>query len=224
MTSVEKKVANRYCVWGGITLVLCSGLFLYIQFFARASADITIEYVMSRTAEFMDEAISGIQNNESTISMYLFRNGGMDPLTGIKQYWTILIATILVYSPFILCVVFYWKDYIQKVRREKQKYYGLYILYPLGILTAVPLYVMHVDYGRWTYGVFFYEFALIWVLNMIGDSNAEYATESTLKRIRKKKNFFICLLCYAALLGAMEQNLLNDFVHMIADGICKIIL
>lgn len=224
MTCEEKNTAKRYFAWGAVTFVVCSGLFLYMQFFSRAASDITMEYVMNRTAEFMDETISGIQNHESTISMYLFRNGGMDPFTGIKEYWTILIAIILVYSPFILEVICYWKAFIKKAKQEKQTKYGLYMLYPFGILTAIPLYIMHVDYGRWTYGVFFYEFALVWILNMIGDNNAEYATQVTLKRIRQKKIYFICLMCYAALLGAMEQNLLNDFVHMIADGMYKIIL
>ena len=194
-----------------------------MQFFSHASNEITLEYVMNRTAEFMGKSVSEIENHESAVSMYLFNGQGMDPLTGIKEYWTILAATMLVYSPFIYEVICYWKEYIKKASQEKLKHYRMYILYPLGILTAVPLYIMHVDYGRWTYGVFFYEFSLIWILNMAGDKNADYATDDILKKIRKRKIYYICLLCYVALLGAFEQNIINDFVHMIANGIYTIL-
>ena len=111
----------------------------------------------------------------------------------------------------LLPVYVYWK----LVVKEAGKQGVFYLLISLGIVTAIPMYIMHCDYGRWTYAVFFYEFACIWLLNMIGDGAAEKATSKMMERIDANRTYYYVLLFYAGISGAFAQNLINPMVSMI---------
>ena len=210
----EKKhtETKKYIVYGIVTAVLTSVLFLYMMFAATAREGVTIEYVIERTAEFMRKPIEEIETQRELIQGYLFRDGGFSGIAfDIKDYWLLLIVMLVLFSPFIYEVYVYWK----LVVKEAGKQGVFYLLIPLGIVTAIPMYIMHCDYGRWTYAVFFYEFACIWLLNMIGDGAAEKATSKMMERIDANRTYYYVLLFYAGISGAFAQNLINPMVSMI---------
>lgn len=210
----EKKhtETKKYIVYGIVTFVLTSVLFLYMMFAATARDGVTIEYVIERTAEFMHKPIEEIETQRELIQGYLFRDGGFSGIAfDIKDYWLLLIVMLVLFSPFIYEVYGYWK----LVVKEAGKQGVFYLLIPLGIVTAIPMYIMHCDYGRWTYAVFFYEFACIWLLNMIGDGAAEKATSKMMERIDANRTYYYVLLFYAGISGAFAQNLINPMVSMI---------
>ena len=93
----------------------------------------------------------------------------------------------------------------------------------MGVLTVIPMYIMHNDYGRWTYAVFFYEFMWIWVLNLIQDTNAHEAAKRLMMRVSSNKLYYIVLIFYAAVLGAFEQNLVSPLISTIESYGWKII-
>lgn len=203
---------KKYIVYGIVTFVLTSILFLYMMFAATAREGITIDYVIERTAEFMHKPIEEIETQRELIQGYLFRDGGFSGIAfDIKDYWLLLIVMLVLFSPFIYEVYRYWK----LVAKEAGKLGAGYALIPLGIVTTIPMYIMHCDYGRWTYAAFFYEFACIWLLNVTGDRTAAKAASKMMERIDANKTYYLVLLFYAGITGAFAQNLINPMVSMI---------
>ncbi|MDE6362775.1 MAG: hypothetical protein K2L86_00665 [Lachnospiraceae bacterium] len=203
---------KMYVFYGIVTFVLTSVLFLYMMFAATAREGITIEYVIERTAEFMHKPIEEIETQRELIQGYLFRDGGFSGIAlDIKDYWLLLIVMLVMFSPFIYEVYYYWK----LVVREAGKQGKFYALIPSGIVTVIPMYIMHCDYGRWTYAVFFYEFACIWLLNMTCDRAVKTATSKMMERIDANRTYYLVLLFYAGISGAFAQNLINPMVSMI---------
>lgn len=221
---LSKKPTLKYMIWGGITFIVNCALFLYMMFFAHAKTGITIEHVMRRTAEFVSKSVEEISNHEPTIAGYLFREGNVTGVQFvIQEYWLIFIVMLALFSPFIYEVYRYWKILVRHAREIKCKNNWLYAIFPLGIVTTIPMYIMHNDYGRWTYAVFFYEFSVIYLLNIIKDDNADYATRDLMRRVTANKSYYIVLLCYAAILGAFEQNLVSPLISTVETYIWKIL-
>jgi hypothetical protein len=129
---------------------------------------------------------------------------------------------IVMLSPFIYEVFKYWKYVINEAKAcgKNGIFYGLI---PFGFLTTVPMFIMHCDYGRWTYAVFFYEFSCIWILNLLNDECIINATRKMYTRIKNNKPYFMVLLFYAGISGAYSQNLINPMVSTIESYGWKII-
>lgn len=220
----DRKVVKKHIVWAVLIFTVISMLFLYMMFFAHAKDGVTIEHVMERSAEFVSKSVEEISNHEPTIAGYLFREGSVTGLQFvIRGYWLLFIVMMILFSPFIYEVYRYWRDIVLHARADKCRNWWLYTLLPFGIITTIPMYIMHNDYGRWTYAVFFYEFAIIWLLNVIKDVNAEHATRNLMKRIAAQRSYFVVLLFYAAVSGAFEQNLVNPLISTVETYAWKIL-
>lgn len=212
----DKQWNKRHIAWSVVTFVFNSALFLYMMFFSHAKDGVTIEHVMERTAEFVSKTVEEVSNHEPTIAGYLFREGAVTGIQlVIQEYWMIFVVMLILFSPFIYEVYRYWKALTLHAKEGKCKNWWLYALLPFGIITSVPMFIMHNDYGRWTYAVFFYEFAIIWLLNMTKDDNADYATKDLMKRIAANRSYYMVLLFYAAVSGAFEQNLVNPLISTV---------
>ena len=77
------------------------------------------------------------------------------------------------------------------------------------------MYIMHNDYGRWTYAVYFYEFAIVWLLNLLNDTHAKKATNELMERVHTNKAYYSLLLFYAVVSGPFQQNLINSMISLI---------
>lgn len=212
----DKSWDKKHIMWSAFVFIFNSMLFLYMMFFARAKEGVTIEHVMERTAEFVSKSVEEIANHEPTIAGYLFREGSVTGVQFvIQEYWLIFVVMLILFSPFIYEVYRYWRALVIHAKEGKERNWWMYALIPFGIITTVPMYIMHNDYGRWTYAVFFYEFAMIWMLNMINDEGADYATRALMKRIVSNRGYYVVLLFYATVLGAFEQNLVSSLISTV---------
>lgn len=122
---------------------------------------------------------------------------------------------LLVFSPFINEVFRYWKNVIKNAKQDSVTKAVVYALMPFGIVTTIPMCVMHNDYGRWTYAVFFYEFTIIWVINYIEDKNVVAAPHVFMKRSKAHWLYYFFLIFYAVILDPFEQNLINPVISLI---------
>jgi hypothetical protein len=208
---------NKHIASAIISFFTASCLFLYMMFFAKAKQGITLDYVMERTSEFVSKSLSDVEQHRYTVQGYLFRDGGDSGITlNINSYWLILVIMLIMFSPFIYEVYRYWKYVVIETN-------ALYGLIPFGIVTSIPMYIMHNDYGRWTYQVFFYEFACIWFLNLLNDEGVIKATHKMYENIQKDKTYYIVLLFYAGICGAFSQNLINPMVETLESYAWKIL-
>lgn len=219
----EKESAKKYVCWLIPTFLSTSAMFLYMMFFSHAKEGITIDYVMNRTAEFVGRSVEEIKHHQYTVEGYLFRNGDTGIKLEITSYWLLFLVMVALFSPFLYEIYRYWKEVYHCAKQSGSKNCWLYALLPMGVLTVVPMYIMHNDYGRWTYAVFFYEFMWIWVLNLIQDTNAHEAAKQLMMRVSSNKLYYIVLIFYAAVLGAFEQNLVSPLISTIESYGWKII-
>jgi hypothetical protein len=213
----------KYIISAVSSFATVSVMFIYMMFFAQARKSITLDYVMERTSEFVSKSVSSIENHRSTIQGYLFRDGGESGLQfALSSYWLILVVMLIMFSPFIYEVYRYWK-YVVTEAKLMGKSRLLYSLIPLGIITTIPMYIMHCDYGRWTYQVFFYEFTCIWFLNLVNNECIISATHKMYKHIQENRAYYIVLLFYASVSGAFDQNLINPMISTIETNCWKIL-
>jgi len=212
-----------YLILFVISLLLCSILFVYLQYYSHARDGITVKYVQERAANFVHTSVRKIGYDDE-IKVCLFRGNYHDSLRGLRAYWLHAIVAILLYSPFLLSVVTYWKDVTKKSlsgideQIKPMKVQNIfYFIIPWGFVTTLPLYVMQYDYGRWTYAAFLYEFMVIYIFNFLGDSNFISATERLIVRIKKYPFYFVVYIAYISALGAFEQNWINNYCQTIIE-------
>lgn len=214
---IEKGETNKKSlIWLVIVAAAGSVLFLYMMFFSHARAGVTVDEVMHRAAVVVDKSVEEISNHEPTVRGYLIRDGGESGVQLVfDSYWLLFIVIVVMFSPFIFEVYKYWRDVYRDAKENKAKGYVLYALMPLGILTTIPMYIMHNDYGRWTYAVFFYEFTIIWLFNMLRDNHAKKAAQNLMERVSSNKAYYLLLIFYAVVSGPFQQNLINPMISMI---------
>lgn len=216
------KLKRKYIFYGAVTAVVCSGLFVYMMFFSHVRQGITLDYVMERTAEFVSRDIGELEGHRDAIGSYLF---GTDNSQGMQlaivEYRLIFIVAAAMFLPFVRELYIYWKTIVKGADKSVRWVY--FILPVMGVVMALPLYIMHSDYGRWTYAVVFYEFALIWILNITGDGRALDATKELADRVRQNKAYYLVLVFYVVTLGAMEQNLISPLIATVETYCWKLL-
>lgn len=216
-TFMEKeKLDKKNLIWMIIVFLIGSILFLYMMFFAHAKAGVSVDDVMQRAAVVVDKSVEEISNHESTVQGYLIRDGGYNGmLLVINNYWLLLVVAIVSFSPFIFEIYYYWRAAYKEAKKNKGTAAIFYMFLPLGVITTIPMYIMHCDYGRWTYAVYFYEFAIVWLFNLVGDNFVKKASQELIKKISAKKAYYLLLLFYAVIMGPFEQNLINPIISKI---------
>lgn len=70
----KKKVNRKRLVLLLVNLLCVGSLFVYMQFYAHVKPGIYLDYVLERTAEFMDQPVKGVSNHAGTITSFLFKD------------------------------------------------------------------------------------------------------------------------------------------------------
>lgn len=242
-----------------LIVLLCVGsLFIYLQFYSHVKSGITLDYVVERTAEFVDKSADEIPEHRETIRSFLFKNMPtgeeteevneniseenqvVEPdtiaepaqekagfLSGwhfyIKEYGLLLVAMAFLFAPFFYEIFKYWRLVAKHAKKNGMRLYWFYGLFPLGGLTIIPCYLLLNDYGRYTNSAFIYEFAIVWLFNIIHDENVLQATKDYISNVRKNKCYYVFLICYAAINGTFHQNLINSLISTVETYLWKIV-
>ena len=216
-TFMEKgKTEQKNLIWMAVVFLIGSILFLYMMFFSHAKAGVSVDDVMQRAAVVVDKSVEEISNHELTVRGYLIRDGGDSGIQlVINSYWLLLVVMIVMFSPFIFEIYRYWRTAYKEAKNNRGTTAIFYVLLPLGIITTIPMYIMHNDYGRWTYAVYFYEFAIVWLFNLLGDNPVRKATQELVERVSSNKAYYLLLLFYVVVSGPFQQNLINPMISTI---------
>ncbi len=249
----SKKLNRKHLIILVLNLLCVGTVFMYTQFFAHVKPGITMDYIVERTAEFVDKTPEEVAKNHSgTIQDFIFKDMPTDGKIGNEDVdvsgaevvseeqgiankifggWTfyifsfglLLVAMAILFVPFFVEIFRYWGLVAQNAKKQGTKLYWLYALFPLGSLTVVPCYILLNDYGRYTNGAFIYEFGIIWLMNRVRDEHVVQATEEYVKRVWANKAYYIFLVCYAAINGTFHQNLINELVSTVETYLWKVI-
>jgi len=208
----SKNINKKSLVIFILSAITCSVLFIYFQFFSHIKAECKSEeiYLYSKqilgTGRLYDQIIYqelfGQKYNRSHI------------LSKYRQY---LLVAIVFFSPYIFLLFKLWKRVISNATSKLHKL--VYLIMPFGIITTLPLWIMHIDYGRWCYAVCFYEFIIILSLIAMKDKHFIIAFNNIAKSIQQKPVFVLFLFLYIKLIGAFKGTYINIFLTVVVKWI-----
>lgn len=207
LTERHPRTRKKYISALLLTFLSCSIGFLYFQFFSHPNAAFPIDrvysYIKAMTGPF-EEGCSLI------ISQVVF-HGKQPPLMGDSIFYALV--GILLYLPFLFPLIRLWHTCLSDQKSRMQRI-G-YLLLPLGALTTLPLFLIHLDYGRWVYSIVFYEFFLLISLMAMGDASVHKAVRSLLLDVRMRPLTPFALLAYAVILGPIN----HIYIHPVCQNL-----
>lgn len=217
---------RRVLLWSVLSLLCCGALFVYFQFFSHARAGVTPEDVAARVELYLSSskdpnltAERFLEDYGGEFNSYLFgAKYDLDFFLGFKYYGRELALALVLYAPFFLELIRYFADVRRAAARQGRAAAAVHTLLPwIGIIAALPLFFMQVDYGRWCYTVFFYEFALLFYGCLQEDPAFLAASASLRERAARLRPWFSFLLVYWVSLGMIHQNYINETINQMSD-------
>lgn len=218
---------RKVLLWSALSLLCCGALFVYFQFFSHVRAGVTLEDVADRVELYFR---SSPNSAEHTAECFLEVYGGffksylfgmkydLDFFRGFKYYGRELALALVLYSPFFLELIRYFSDVRRAAAQRGRAIAVVHALLPwIGIVAALPLFFMQVDYGRWCYDVFFYEFALMFYGNLQEDPAFLAASAALRERASRLRPWFSFLLIYWVSLGMIHQNYINESIYQMTE-------
>ncbi len=190
-----------------LLIVSCSLLFIYLQFFSGVKPGIDYEYVRERSISILGD--SYIDSWEAETKNYWFHGKTPYPFTqGLQQSGKWAIYEIVFMIPMIIEIGKYWRVILSNTKDKIKK--CIYFATPLGIITTLPLFVMHCDYGRWFHALYFYEAIAIWLVNLISDEGVKKANKEMISWVKNNICYYVILLYYWISLGSFHRNYLRS--------------
>lgn len=173
---------------------------VYFQFFTKINFDTveeTVEFIKSRTnLEVNDYAIQleyfGSMQFQLENVTYIFFHGNEDPL----QH---LFLIVLLLSPVLVLYILVWKDVFCHLKAGKVKLLASPYLYALLVnLCFVPMFVIHVDWGRHIAPLMAMPTFVFLFFLAKKDASMIYAYEKMEERVRKCPWYFILTIVWIA--------------------------
>ncbi|MCR5545823.1 MAG: hypothetical protein K6F30_05020 [Lachnospiraceae bacterium] len=176
-----KEDGNRkYFVVFGITLLLCSVLFLYFEFFSHSNGSEILDEVVTNAKAL---SASGRGYNPSIIDHEIL---GKDVYEAETEY------RVLAHQETGVFLVFFWPFLIlgfgfmkHLLQGQKGKNFLAYLGICLGGFTMIPEILLKVDFGRYAYYTFWYYLVAAMVLILWKDEVCIQALEWVKSLIKK---------------------------------------
>lgn len=178
--ALKSKDGKKYYIIFGITLSLCSVLFLYFEFFSHANGSAIVSEVIDAAKQLSS---TGDGYNPSIITHEIL---GQDVYDAESQY------RALAYKETIIFMVFFWPFLLLGLRFLKEIVTGkrgkdllAYGIIALGGLTMIPEILLKVDFGRYAYYTFWYYLIVALYLVIWNDNVVINALENVKKTISR---------------------------------------
>jgi hypothetical protein len=190
-SAILKVSSKRYLLIIIAAVILCSAFFIYLQFFSRAGEGLTLKQIEDYAAGLTGPMYvrTDIIRQELFKEEVSFTGGSLSEAS----------VALLLLSPWLVFFISIWRKSVSIITDRRTKL--LYLLLPMGALTLLPLYVMEVDRGRWTYALFFYELILPLALIGMGDKIIESAFCKTVAKLTARPGLSIFVFTYVFVLG-----------------------
>ena len=207
---LKEKDGKKYLILFGITLALCSVLFLYFEFFSHSNGGEIIDEVI-RKAKHLSE--SGRGYNPSIIAHEIM---GEDVYEEELQY------RLLARQETYIFMIFFWPFLLlgigflrRMVKGQKGKDFFAYLAVALGGLTIIPEIVLKVDFGRYAYYTFWYYLMIAVVLIRWNDQVCIRCLEWVKTTIKKWLPIPQLVLAYMLLFLPFHDIIYGDLIDNI---------
>ncbi len=198
LSEKEKKARIYYGVILLVSLIGCSALFLWFEFFSHTDGARYVDEIIAN-AKAMTKPFNGMTYHDTLIDHEIL---GID-LSDVEypyrvMNWIEIPFFIAIISPYIVLAVKLFRRILARAQGKTERLKYGFLAIAAG--TLLPLFLMKCDYARWVFALISYYCMIFLALVAMGDRIVAEELTGIFTEIKEKYPFAILLLLLPALL------------------------
>lgn len=217
LSEKEKKARIYYGVILLVSLIGCSALFLWFEFFSHTDGARYVDEIIAN-AKAMTKPFNGMTYHDTLIDHEIL---GID-LSDVEypyrvMNWIEIPFFIAIISPYIVLVVKLFRRILARAQGKTERLKYGFLAIAAG--TLLPLFLMKCDYARWVFALISYYCMIFLALVAMGDWIVAEELTGIFTEIKEKYPFAILLLLLPALLTPLWDVHINGLLRGISNPI-----
>lgn len=217
LSEKEKKARIYYGVILLVSLIGCSALFLWFEFFSHTDGARYVDEIIAN-AKAMTKPFNGMTYHDTLIDHEIL---GID-LSDVEypyrvMNWIEIPFFIAIISPYIVLAVKLFRRILARAQGKTERLKYGFLAIAAG--TLLPLFLMKCDYARWVFVLISYYCMIFLALVAMGDRIVAEELTGIFTEIKEKYPFAILLLLLPALLTPFWDVHINGLLRGISNPI-----
>lgn len=217
LSEKEKKARIYYGVILLVSLIGCSALFLWFEFFSHTDGVRYVDEIIAN-AKAMTKPFNGMTYHDTLIDHEIL---GID-LSDVEypyrvMNWIEIPFFIAISSPYIVLAVKLFRRILARAQGKTERLKYGFLAIAAG--TLLPLFLMKCDYARWVFALISYYCMIFLALVAMGDRIVAEELTGIFTEIKEKYPFAILLLLLPALLTPFWDVHINGLLRGISNPI-----
>lgn len=217
LSEKEKKARIYYGVILLVSLIGCSALFLWFEFFSHMDGARYVDEIIAN-AKAMTKPFNGMTYHDTLIDHEIL---GID-LSDVEypyrvMNWIEIPFFIAIISPYIVLAVKLFRRILARAQGKTERLKYGFLAIAAG--TLLPLFLMKCDYARWVFALISYYCMIFLALVAMGDRIVAEELTGIFTEIKEKYPFAILLLLLPALLTPFWDVHINGLLRGISNPI-----
>lgn len=217
LSEKEKKARIYYGIILLVSLIGCSALFLWFEFFSHTDGVRYVDEIIAN-AKAMTKPFNGMTYHDTLIDHEIL---GID-LSDVEypyrvMNWIEIPFFIAIISPYIVLAVKLFRRILARAQGKTERLKYGFLAIAAG--TLLPLFLMKCDYARWVFALISYYCMIFLALVAMGDQIVAEELTGIFTEIKEKYPFAILLLLLPALLTPFWDVHINGLLRGISNPI-----
>ena len=217
LSEKEKKARIYYGIILLVSLIGCSALFLWFEFFSHTDGVRYVDEIIAN-AKAMTKPFNGMTYHDTLIDHEIL---GID-LSDVEypyrvMNWIEIPFFIAIISPYIVLAVKLFRRILARAQGKTERLKYGFLAIAAG--TLLPLFLMKCDYARWVFALISYYCMIFLALVAMGDRIVVEELTGIFTEIKEKYPFAILLLLLPALLTPFWDVHINGLLRGISNPI-----
>ena len=217
LSEKEKKARIYYGVILLVSLIGCSALFLWFEFFSHTDGVRYVDEIIAN-AKAMTKPFNGMTYHDTLIDHEIL---GID-LSDVEypyrvMNWIEIPFFIAIILPYIVLAVKLFRRILARAQGKTERLKYGFLAIAAG--TLLPLFLMKCDYARWVFALISYYCMIFLALVAMGDRIVAEELTGIFTEIKEKYPFAILLLLLPALLTPFWDVHINGLLRGISNPI-----
>lgn len=217
LSEKEKKARIYYGIILLVSLIGCSALFLWFEFFSHTDGVRYVDEIIAN-AKAMTKPFNGMTYHDTLIDHEIL---GID-LSDVEypyrvMNWIEIPFFIAIISPYIVLAVKLFRRILARAQGKTERLKYGFLAIAAG--TLLPLFLMKCDYARWVFALISYYCMIFLALVAMEDQIVAEELTGIFTEIKEKYPFAILLLLLPALLTPFWDVHINGLLRGISNPI-----
>ena len=217
LSEKEKKARIYYGVILLVSLIGCSALFLWFEFFSHTDGVRYVDEIIAN-AKAMTKSFNGMTYHDTLIDHEIL---GID-LSDVEypyrvMNWIEIPFFIAIISPYIVLAVKLFRRILARAQGKTERLKYGFLAIAAG--TLLPLFLMKCDYARWVFALISYYCMIFLALVAMGDRIVAEELTGIFTEIKEKYPFASLLLLLPALVTPFWDVHINGLLRGISNPI-----